>query len=182
MSWTVRSITAFGVGMFALTIGAEALYHLIGSSVCSTNAATGAIRCSEESGWWIGVLVASALVLLGAMRSISQPAVARALLGGALLAGGLALVWAVADDRTDAAGWAVGGAVGILLGVGILAGLAAAAARAYRGPEITPQPPETLSATPAQSQPADAPGYRIAGGRDPFGREPGEGDDPFGRG
>lgn len=181
MTWTVRSVLAFGVGLFALTLFGEGLYHLIGSPGCRSTPAE-PVRCSEESGWWALVAGGGAVVAILAIRAARDGTIRRAMLGAALLGGGLAPLWAAVDDRTDAAGWIAGGAVALLAGVAVLAGLAAAGLRQVREPELLARPPERLAAPEAATEAApDAPAVRVAGDQDPFGREPGEGADPFGR-
>jgi hypothetical protein len=183
VTWSARSLVAFGVGLFAVTLSAEGLYHLIGTPGCRSTV-TEPVRCSQESGWWalvLGAGVVASLISVGSARG----GVVRRLLFGALLLGlGLGPVWAVVDGRTDSAGWAAAGGIGALLGLALLAGLVAAALRAAREPDTLARPPEPLGQAPPVTPPApaqDAPAIRISGG-DPFGRDPDEPADPFGRG
>lgn len=184
MTWTARSLIAFGVGLFAATLSAEGLYHLIGTPLCESTPST-PVRCSEESGWWALVLgggVAGGLVAAGRAR---HGAVGRMVFAALLLGGGLGSLWAVLDDRTDAGGWVAAGAISTVLGVALLAGLAAAVLRRPREPGALARTPEPLGQPPSPTRPApaqDARAIRVEGGRDPFGRDPDEPSDPFGSG
>nr|MDQ4042001.1 hypothetical protein [Actinomycetota bacterium] len=95
MTWTARSLIAFAVGLFATTVFAEGLYHLIGTPGCQSTVTT-PVRCSEESGWWALVVGGGLVVALTSMRA-ARGNVARILLGGLLLGGGTAPLWAVLD-------------------------------------------------------------------------------------
>lgn len=184
MTWTVRSVLAFGFALFAGTVAAEGLYHLVGAPICESTPAT-PVRCSEASGWWVLVLGVAAAVALRALRSLDG--VVRRLAFGLLLLGfGLAPLWAAVDDRTDSGTWIAIGSVAAVVGIAVLAGLAAAALRAVRRPDaFATSPAETATGVPARparpARAADRPAAELGGGQDPFGREPGDGADPFGR-
>ena len=199
---------AFAAGVFLVTLAGEGLYHVIGTPGCQSTP-TSPVRCSEESGWWALVLGGGFFGAVTALRAARQGVVRRVLLGALLLGLGLAPLWALADDRTDAGGWAAAGAISTLLGIAILAGLVAAALRAVRepdamghvaeptGPRTPPRPPSMADPTPSPTTPSpttptrpspapqrpqpQTPAVETSGGDDPFGREPGDTADPFGR-
>jgi hypothetical protein len=200
-------VLAFAAGVFALTLGAEGLYHLAGAPLCESTPTT-AVRCSQEGGWWALVLGGGVAGAVMALRALRHPVVRRLLFGALLLGLGLGPVWAALDDRTSSPGWVWAGSVASLLGIAVLAGLAAAALRAVRQPDPLAHP-QGIAAPGAPTPPAqpqglppsaplpgttDSPPIPLApppggatsvpgaGGDDPFGREPGEGADPFGRG
>jgi hypothetical protein len=153
-------VLAFAAGVFLVTLAGEGLYHVIGTPGCQSTP-TSPVRCSEESGWWALVLGGGFFGAVTALRAARQGVVRRMLLGALLLGLGLAPLWALADDRTDAGGWAAAGAISTLLGIAILAGLAAAALRAVRepdamghvadptGPRTPPRPPSMADPTPS---------------------------------
>ena len=198
MTWTARSLVAFGAGLFAVTLSAQGLYHLIGTPGCESTLAT-PVRCSEESGWWALVLGGALVAAAVALRAVRVGPVRRVLFAAQLLGLGVAPLWAVADDRADAGWWVAAAGASALLGVALLAGLAAAGLRAAREPGLLARspvapgasepgllarPPAPLGTNEPPTRPApaqDAPAIELAG-EDPFGRDPDEPADPFGRG
>lgn len=168
MTWTVRSVFAFAVGVFAVTLAGEGLYHVIGTPGCQPTPSS-PIRCSAERGWWALVLGVGFFGSVWAFRVAHQRVVRRVMVGTLLLGLGLAPLWALADDRTDSGGWAAAGAIVSLLGIAIFAGLAAAVLRSVRepdamghvaeptGPAPPPRPASMADRSPSPAEPTRSP-------------------------
>ncbi|HVE68382.1 MAG TPA: hypothetical protein VNB64_07360, partial [Solirubrobacteraceae bacterium] len=152
MTWTVRSVLAFGFVVFAATLGAEGLYHLIGAPICESTPGT-PVRCSEESGWWVLVLGLAGAGALAGLRSVRGGSLRRVAFGLVLLAFGLAPLWAAVDDRTDSGTWIAMGSVTGIVGVALLAGVAATALRAVRQPDAFARLAEPAAAPQAAERP-----------------------------